>query len=100
MATVPFQVVGITTNPRLVSSLVTFDANGDASVTAASIGLNVILGFAGGATGGTTDKVAAIYSDTALTDAGVTTISLESRECTNAATADLAGNIPILFWGR
>jgi len=100
MAVVPIQVVGTTTNPRLVSSLVAFDSNGDATVTAVSIGLNVILGCAGCATGGTTDKIAAVYASTTLTDAGVTTVALECREGTNAATADLNVNVPVLFWGR
>jgi hypothetical protein len=87
------------TSPTLVVADVAFDASGDASVTAASLGLRNIKGFAAGAWGGTTNAVAAVYSDTTYTAAGVTTISLEARESDAGTDADLNVTVPVLFWG-
>ncbi len=87
------------TNPKLVVADVAFDASGDATVTAASIGLSMIAGFSGGVWGGTTNAVAAVYSVTTLVTGGVASIDLEARESDAGTDADLNVTVPILFWG-
>ena len=91
------RVVQTSTDPTLVVANVTFDSSGDASVTASSLGLGVINGFAACPMGGTTNAVAAIYSDTAFAAAGVTTVSLECRESDGGTDADLEVTTSILF---
>lgn len=85
------------TNYKLVYSEVAFDANGDATVTAASLGVDRIKGFTAGVWGGTTDAVASIYAKTAFAAAGVTSIALEARESDAGTDADLNVTTSVVF---
>jgi len=87
------------TSPKLVVADVAFDANGDANVTAAELGLNVINGFAGGAWGGTDEAVATIYSKTTFASAGVTSVDLLAYEADGGTDAALNVTCAVLFWG-
>lgn len=89
--------------PRVVVSDVAFDASGDATVTAASIGLSVIKGFAACPWGATADHVATVHSTTSYAAAGVTSIVLEAKETVGAdagAPDALNVTVPVLFWGE
>jgi len=94
------RVVKTSTDPRLVVAEVAFDASGDATVTASSLGLDKIKGFAAGGWGGTTNAVAAVYATTTYATAGVTSIALEYRESDGGTDADLNKTVNVLFWGE
>jgi len=97
------KVVKTSTDPKLVVAEVAFDASGDATVTASSLGLDKIKGFAACPWGGTADHVATVYSTTTYATAGVTSLVLECKEtvATDAGAPDaLNVTVNVLFWGE
>ena len=102
MATTVKPIGGAYLAPKMVVADVAFDASGDATVTAKSLGLEVIKGFVASPWGGTADHVASIHATTSYATAGVTSIVLEAKEtvATDAGAPDaLNVTVPILFWG-
>ena len=84
------------TDPIFVVSEITL-TNGLATVTAASLGLARILGFAGSAYGATTGTGLFLYATTSISaNVGVTSIALECIDDGSTLTTATAG---ILFWG-
>lgn len=90
------KVVVTSTDPVLVVAEIAF-STGAAAVTAESLGMTTITGFAGGTWGMTTTLGASITTKTALVAGiGVTTVDLE---CVDDASNMLTETATVLFWG-
>ena len=87
------------TDPKFVVADISFDSNGDATVTAASLGLSVIYAVLGAPQGGTTNAVAAVYQVTAYAAAGNASVALEARESDAGTDADLNITSTLVFVG-
>jgi hypothetical protein len=85
----------------MVVADITF-ASGAATVTAKSLGLNVITGFVAGQWGVTALHLGTIHASTAWTAAGVTSLALKSKEMQGSDTdaSDLDQTVQVLFIGK
>lgn len=103
MATTVKPIGGARLAPRFIIAEVEFDASGDATVTAKSLGLKNIQGFTGNVWGGSADHNATVHSTTSYVSGGVSSVVLEAKESDPqdaSAPAALNVTIPVLFWGE
>ena len=84
------------TNPIFITAEITL-TDGTGTITAASLGLARILGYAGGVWGATAALGLFLFSSTAVTaGTGVTSMVLEIVNEDGTATT---GTATVLFWG-